>query len=215
MGSLTPFTFTAALAVATIALVALAPACGGKQSTIDGNGNGDGGGGGGGGGGEGGSSTTDSGLAGFPGGGTFCTGDTPRMMVNGAEVSLLKTQGKAVVLNCCDSAELVLATSAFQSIFYVLWRAPAGQSPGLVNVGAPPSSFSLEVDLGCDPTTSPCNTGSAEEHYATGFQGQISYGNGMNAGTTSYCISATEPANSPHAVVHSLSIYAPNVPSTL
>lgn len=192
-----------------VALVALAPACGGaKQSTVD-----DGSDGGGTDGGS--SSSTDSGLAGFPDAGTFCTGDAPRMMINGAEVALQKTQGKAIILNCCDSAELVLATGSFQSLFYLLWRAPAGQSPGLVDLGKPPADFSIELDLGCDPATSPCNTGSAEEHYASGFQGQISYGNGANASTTSYCISVAEQKNSPHSVIHSLSIYAPNVPGAM
>ena len=208
--SFTPSTFASGLVVAAVALVALAPACGGKQSTVDGIGGGDGGGGRG----DGGSaSTLDSGLTGFPDAGTFCTGDAPRMMVNGAEVSVLKAQGKAVVLNCCDSAELMLATDAYQALFYLLWRAPAGQATGLVDLGAPPASFSIEVDLACDPSSSPCNTGSAEEHYASGFQGQISYGNGAGASTASYCVNVAEQKNSPHSLIHSLSIYAPNVPS--
>jgi hypothetical protein len=187
-------------------LVAIAVACGGATQTSVGDGT-DGGGTDGGS-----SSTTDSGLAGFPGAGTFCTGDAPRMMVNGAEVVIEKAKGRAVVLNCCNSAELILATGSYQALFYLLWRAPAGQSPGLVDLGKPPADFSIELDLGCDPATAPCNTGSAEEHYSSGFQGQISFG---NASTTSYCISVAEQKNSPHSVIHSLAIYAPNVASTL
>lgn len=203
------FSFSVCVAVA---LAAVAPACGGvKQATVDNTGDGGGGGGGGSDGSS--ASATDSGLAGFPDAGSFCSGDAPRMIINGAEVTLLQTRGKAVVLNCCDSAELELATGSFQSLFYLLWRARAGQSPGLVDLGNPPASFSVELDLGCDPATSPCNTGSAEEHYSTGFQGQISYGNGATASTTSYCLSVAEQKNSPHSVVHSLSIYAPNIPS--
>jgi hypothetical protein len=205
MRTVAPLSFAVALV-----LVSLSPACGGStKSSIDDTGN-DGGSSN-----DAGGSTTDSGFAGFPDAGTFCSGDTPRMMVNGAEVNVLMTRGKSIILNCCDSAELMLATDANQALFYLLWRAPAGQSPGTVDLANPPSNFSVELDLGCDPATSPCNTVSAEDHYATGFQGQISYGLGATASTNSYCINVAEQKGSPHSEIHSVSIYAPNIASAM
>lgn len=193
---------TVALAPAALALtlVSLAPACGGStKSSVDGAGS------------DGGDGSSSSGDSGSGDAGSFCTGDTPRMMINGAEVPLQSTRGKGIILNCCDSAELILATSSYQSLFYLLWRAPAGQSPGAIDLGNPPASFSIELDLGCDPATAPCNTGGAEEHYTSGFQGHISYGNSGSTLSASYCISGAEPKNAPHPLIHSFSIYAPNV----
>jgi hypothetical protein len=154
----------------------------------------------------------DSGLTPFPDAGTFCSGDKPRMIINGAEVSVQSATGKAVILNCCDSGELNVATSAYQALFSLLWRTPAGQPAGSVNLANPPNSFSVELDLGCDPATAPCNTGAAEEHFSAGFAGTINYISGP-APTASYCVSVAEQPNSPHALIHSLQLYAPNVPT--
>lgn len=144
--------------------------------------------------------------------GTFCSGSNPRMMINGAEVSVLKASGKALALNCCDSAELTLATSAYQALFNVLWRAQAPASSP-INVSSPPQGFGIELDLGCDPAVTSCASASPEERYTQGFGGSIHYQYGSSGMSVSYCISAAESPSSPHALIHSLAIYAPSVPS--
>jgi hypothetical protein len=142
--------------------------------------------------------------------GSFCTGTSPRMMLNGSEIPVINATGKAVVLNCCDSAELIVATGAFQALMNVLWRM-SPPAPGTVDLGNAPSGFTIELDLGCDPTITSCATANPEERYTDGFSGTMQYawsGAGM---TTSYCLSVAESPSAPHSVIHSLTLYAPNV----
>ena len=142
--------------------------------------------------------------------GTFCSGTSPRMMVNGAEITVVKATGKAIVLNCCNSAELTVATSAYQALFNVLWRDPAPMG-SMVDLGNPPSNFTIELDLGCDPAMTSCASASPEERYAQGFTGSIQWQYGSSGMTVSYCLAAKESPSSPHSLIHSFALYAPNV----
>lgn len=144
--------------------------------------------------------------------GAFCSGSSPRMMVNGAEITVVKATGKAFVLNCCDSAELTVATSAYQALFSVLWRAQAPANT-MVDLGKPPPNFSIELDLGCDPGMTSCASASPEERYAQGFGGAIQWQYASAGMTASYCLTAQESPSSPHSLIHSLALYAPNVAS--
>ena len=156
----------------------------------------------------------DATLPTLPDGGAFCSGSTPRLFINGADAQVFKTSGKALALNCCDSAELDVATSMFQAVLYVMWRSPAATgSGGSIDLGSAPMGFGIELDLGCDPATTSCaNVG--EERYTDGFQGTITYAASASGVTTSYCLSVAENPASPHTVIHSLQLYAPNVAST-
>lgn len=144
--------------------------------------------------------------------GTFCTGNKPRLAVNGSDVGVLSVSGKNLALDCCDSAELIVASSMFQALLAVMWRAsPLGSTS--IDLGAPPPGFTIELDLGCDPATTSCATASPEERYTTGFTGTVEYTQSATGLTASYCLSVAEPAGSPHLVIHSLELYAPGVVS--
>lgn len=158
-----------------------------------------------------GSTATDASLPPFDAG-AFCTGTKPRLMVNGAEVPVLSATGKAFALNCCDSAELLVASAAYQAILAVLWRAPAPMGSS-IDLGSPPNGFGIELDLGCDPATTSCASASPEERYASGFHGTLQYAPSGAGLTASYCLSVAESPSAPHVLIHSLVLYAPNVAS--
>ncbi len=145
--------------------------------------------------------------------GNFCTGTSPRMMVNGGEITVVSVTGKSIALDCCDSAELSVATSAYQALFDVLWRVPAGASAVPIDLTTPPPHFTMEIDLGCDPATSSCATASPEARFATAFSGSIEVTTDASGTSVSYCVSVAESTTAPNAEVHSLALYAPNVPS--
>lgn len=144
--------------------------------------------------------------------GDICNGTGPRMTINGSEVAVASATGKSIILNCCDSAELTVASGAFQALMNVLWRAPATGS-GSIDLASPPQPFSIEMDLGCDPATTSCATASPEERYTDGFTGTIQYGLTSAGMTASYCIHVAESASQPHALIHSMTLYAPDVVS--
>ena len=144
--------------------------------------------------------------------GNLCTGSSPRMMVNGSEINVVSATGKSIVLDCCDSAELTVATSAYQAVFDFLWRVPGGASAVPIDLDSPPPGLEVELDLGCDPATTSCATASPEARFASGFSGSIEVT--RTSGTSvSYCISVAEDPAAPQAQIHSLALYAPNVPS--
>jgi hypothetical protein len=144
--------------------------------------------------------------------GSFCTGSAPRAMINGVEVPVASATGKAIVLNCCDSAELTVATAAYQALFDLLWRAPAAGS-ATIDLANPPQGFSIELDLGCDPATTSCATANPEERYVDGFSGTLQYGWSGSGMTASYCVQVDQSPSQPHALIHSMLLYAPNVSS--
>ncbi len=143
--------------------------------------------------------------------GAFCSGPSPRLTINGADVSIIQSTGKAIIMNCCDSAELTLATSSYQALMNILWRAQAGVGNQTIDLANPPQGFSIEMDLGCDPSTTSCATANPEERYTSGFSGTLSYGYGTGGLTVSYCLTVAESPAQPHAVIHSMMLYAPNV----
>ncbi|MGH7282070.1 MAG: hypothetical protein ACRELY_11140 [Polyangiaceae bacterium] len=145
--------------------------------------------------------------------GDFCTGSSARMKVNGSEIGVVSTTGKSIVLDCCDSAELTVATSAYQAVFDVLWRVPGGASAVPIDLDAAPPHFQMEIDLGCDPATTSCAGASPEARFAGGFSGSIDVKMGASGESVSYCISVAEDPTMPQAQAHTLMLYAPNVPS--
>jgi hypothetical protein len=143
--------------------------------------------------------------------GAFCTGNTSRIMINGTEQSVVSATGRQLVLNCCDSAELTVATTAYQAYLNVLWRAPAGGGTSPIDLANPPTGFQMELDLGCDPATTACATASPEERYADGFQGTLTYTYDTAGLKTGYCLTVSEPPQTPHAIIHTMTLYTPAI----
>ena len=145
--------------------------------------------------------------------GTFCSGTSPKLQINGADATILNATGKAIILNCCDSAELTLATGQFQALLNIMWRNPAGGASA-IDLANPPSGFGIEMDLGCDPSTQSCATASPEERYFNeGFSGTIQYTTGSGGLNVSYCLRVAESASQPHSTIHTMALYAPNIAS--
>jgi hypothetical protein len=142
----------------------------------------------------------------------FCSGAQPRMIANGME-STPAVSGKPIILNCCDSAELVVMTQTFQSTIAFVWRVQAGSPgalPATIDLANPPAGWSLQLVVGCDPATASCNP--PPDSYTTAFTGTLSVARAANGGyTMSLCLAVSEPAGSPHSILHSLELYAPNV----
>jgi len=146
--------------------------------------------------------------------GSFCSGTTPKLQINGSDSTILKATGKAIILNCCQSAEISLATAQFQAMMNIMWRTPALSGAATIDLANPPQGFGVEMDLGCDPATQSCANASPEERYFNeGFSGTIQYATGNNAMSVSYCLQITESPSQPHAVIHSMALYAPNIDS--
>ena len=124
--------------------------------------------------------------------GTFCTGSSPRLMVNGAEVPVMGLAGKYVALNCCQSAEVRFGTSAFQAAIAILWRSAGAPASATIDLADASSPGGIELDLGCDPATGTCGAG-AEDLYTTGFQGTVAYATTATGLSTTYCVSVAEP----------------------
>ena len=190
-------------------LLAAAPfiACGGTITSTDGGADGAAG--------DGASTSDSSGDAAPPAldASAFCSGPSPRVMINGAEVSVMSAKGKAIILNCCESAEITIATPLFQALMNVMWRTPASSGAASIDLASPPQGFSIEMDLGCDPSTTSCATASPEERYVDGFSGTLQYATGNGALSVSYCLEVAESPSQPHPVIHSMMLYAPNVAS--
>jgi hypothetical protein len=145
--------------------------------------------------------------------GAFCNGTTPKLVINGADATIVQATGKAIILNCCNSAELSLATAQYQAMLNIMWRAnPAGAAT--IDLSNPPTGFGIEMDLGCDPATQSCASASPEERYFNeGFSGTIQYSTGNGPMSVSYCIHVAESASQPHSVIHSMDLYAPDIAS--
>jgi hypothetical protein len=145
--------------------------------------------------------------------GTFCSGTSPKLVINGADATIAQATGKAIILNCCESAELTLATAQFQAMMNIMWRAPPAGA-ATIDLANPPAGFGIEMDLGCDPSTTSCATASPEERYFNeGFSGTIQYTTGNGGFSVSYCLQIAESASQPHSVIHSMALYAPDIAS--
>lgn len=159
--------------------------------------------------------TTDADAGPAPIDPAFCSGTNARMSINGEDVPILDIKGKAIAMNCCDSGMVTIATGRFQALFHLLWRIAGGSQTQPVDVGTltQASGSSLELDLGCDPTTTSCSNASAVDRFETGFTGTIAYTPTSTGMDTSYCLSVAEPAATPHLVLHTVQIYVPNLAS--
>lgn len=140
----------------------------------------------------------------------FCQGTAPKMEENGKVNPVLSVKGKSIVMNCCNSAAVSIATGQHAALFNLVWREyGAGPSPIVLGV----KETTAELALGCDPSTTTCTNGNSVDRYTEGFTGTITYEYAPTGGKTSYCVEVKEPPNAPHPVVHSLRMWLPNVDS--
>ena len=141
---------------------------------------------------------------------SFCQGDTPKMLENGKDNPVMKVSGKAIIMNCCNAAAVTFSTAQHAALYTLRWQ-QFGAGPSPVVLGN--KDTNVELDLGCDPTTTTCTSGNSVEHFTQGFSGTIKYQFVNSKMLVTYCVSVTETPSEPHTLVHSAQIYLPNVDS--
>ncbi len=141
---------------------------------------------------------------------TFCQGDKPKMEENGTSNPVLSVKGKAIIMNCCNAAAVTIATGQHAALYNMLWR-QYGAGPSPVVLGG--KETTVELALGCDPSTTTCTSGNSVERYTEGFTGTITYTYAPPGMKVSYCVEVKETPSAPHGIVHSLRMWLPNVDS--
>jgi len=144
---------------------------------------------------------------------SFCTGDAPRMVVNGVTTTPT-VAGQLLPLDCCRAGKFVVTTSDFAQPIAVQWRVEAGASvmpPAAVDLGSLPSGWSVVLNAGCLVTSAGCF--GALDNFSAGFTGSLSviYGDGGAGMDMNLCMHFAEPADKPGIYVHTLDLYAPHV----
>jgi hypothetical protein len=145
---------------------------------------------------------------------SFCSGDLPRMVVNGIESNPAVT-GKMIPYDCCDGGEFDVTTQTFSYPIVVPWRRMASAAfryPASVDLASLPSDWSVRVVAGCDPIQSSC--GGPGDGYTTGIEGVLEVDGGGSQFDMSLCLHVVEPAGSSHPLIHTLDLYAPHVLAT-
>lgn len=136
----------------------------------------------------------------------FCSGDFPRMVVNGIESHPAVT-GRMIPFSCCLAGEFVVVTQTFVYPIVVMWRNLG--LPSTSDLANLPSGRTVQVSVGCDPISASCNP--APDSYTSGLQGVLQVSRGTSGYDMSLCLHVEEPANSPHPIVHTLDLYAPHI----
>ena len=144
----------------------------------------------------------------------FC-GDpaSPRAALNGMLAASPAVNAVAIVLNCCDSAEIGVTSMQLSDRFFVAWRHQAGSGPDVpitFDVANPPMGWSVSLYSGCSVIEPGCVP---TDRYFDGLSGTLSVSRSSGGSyQMSTCLSASESAStSPHPVVHSASLWVPSV----
>jgi hypothetical protein len=141
----------------------------------------------------------------------FCTGDYPRMVVNGIESNPV-ARGRVLPLSCCAAGEIQVNTATFLHTIVVAWRAEAGPTstvPATIDLANPPTGWSVRVVVGCESSMSSCNP--QPDGYTTGLEGVLQVSRSGSGWDMSLCLHVQEPADSPHPIVHTLDLYVQHV----
>jgi hypothetical protein len=142
---------------------------------------------------------------------TFCTGDLPKAVVNGTESTPTVT-GSIVAYDCCDGGEFTVVTPSFGYKIYVMWQAQVGTvswtSPATVDLANPSKGWGARVELSCSSGMS-CYP--PPDSYTSGLEGVLQVADSSLGFDMSVCLHLSEPAGSPHPLLHSLDLYATHV----
>ena len=141
----------------------------------------------------------------------WCTGDVPRMVVNG--VGLTPTvSAYPIVMDCCDGEGLVVTSDALTFPIGVSWLAEAGPSytlPATIDLASPPQGWRIQVIAGCSVTSAGCV--GPHDYYLTGLLGWLTVARDPSHGfDTSICVHVEEDPAAPAYLLHSLDLYVPH-----
>jgi hypothetical protein len=137
----------------------------------------------------------------------FCSGATSHMVVNDIE-SYPVVSGRAIPLDCCEGGAFQVTTDTFAWTIAVTWRNTDFVLPATLDLANLPRTWGVQVFVGC-PTSAPC--ASPPDSYTSGLSGTLQVSGKIDGYDMSLCLSVAESPSSPHPVVHTLDLYAPNV----
>jgi hypothetical protein len=130
------------------------------------------------------------------------------MLFDGLDVGLT-IRGRPLALNCCNGGQLEAASWKYQSPVFVTWREQVTASatlPATVDLANLPSSWSVRVDFGCDPSAESCAT-----PFGTGLQGSLQVSRAASGLDMSLCLFVQHSPTGSFSPIQSIALYAPHV----
>ena len=142
----------------------------------------------------------------------FCTGDSPRAVVNGAVLTPV-VGSQRLVMDCCDGGRFVITNAELAAPIGVSWLLEAASSsslPATIDLANPPSGWRVEVLSGCSVTSPGCF--GPLDLYQTGLVGWLTVARDASGKfDMSVCVHVEEkPGDNPY-FLHSLDFYATHV----
>jgi hypothetical protein len=139
----------------------------------------------------------------------FCSGNASRMLLDGVDAGMAVV-GRELVLNCCNGGQFEATSWRSQAPVFVTWRERLTGSPSLpatVDLANLPSSWSVRVDVGCDPTNGSCVT----PPFGTGLEGSLQVSQGGTGYDMSLCLFVQHSPAGSASAIQSIQLYAPHV----
>ncbi|MBI5477880.1 MAG: hypothetical protein HY906_03425 [Deltaproteobacteria bacterium] len=139
----------------------------------------------------------------------FCQGQA-RAEVNGAAMPV-QASGEMMYLDCCEAAGVVFAPLGAGHRIFVSWRhagGPSPISPVTLDLADPALQWGVSITVDCDTTTG-CSswTGTLQGTLTIATLDEYQY----PAYGMTLCLEGVEDPAAPHATVHSMRLWAPDV----
>jgi hypothetical protein len=147
----------------------------------------------------------DGGLAGF------CTGDSPRMVVNGTAVTPT-IKGDRIMMDSFEGGQFTITNADLDFPIGVSWRMPSDSSslPVTIDLANPPSAWQLMVAAGCNVNSAGCV--GPMDYYRSGLVGWLAVARDSSGKfDMSVCVHVAESPGETKYWLHSLDFYAMHV----
>jgi len=142
----------------------------------------------------------------------FCTGDSPRAVVNGAALTPV-VGSQRLVMDCCDGGRFVITNAELAAPIGVSWLLEAASSsslPATIDLANPPSGWRVEVLSGCSVTSAACL--GPLDLYQTGLVGWLTVARDASGKLDmSVCVHVEEKPGDNMYFLHSLDFYATHI----
>jgi hypothetical protein len=143
----------------------------------------------------------------------FCSGGTAKVVINGVASKATATGG-IEMRSCCEAASVTVGTSSFDYKVNAGWQVSVGYEafPARIDLVHPGEGWLSWVRLNCS-SGEVCFP--PPDAYESGMQGwaEISrLGEGFGSGfRMSLCMRVAEAVESPHPLLHSFELFAPDI----
>jgi hypothetical protein len=142
---------------------------------------------------------------------SFCQGNLSQMVFNGSTSGPV-VHNMMMVCDGCDAGRLEVITATLSHQIVITWRhesSPGTAYPASIGLANPPPGWEVQLIVDCDPTRGTCLA--PPDSYTTGLSGTLKVSPGASGFILDLCLHVEEDAASPHPIVHSLDLYAPNI----